>query len=259
MLKLIDQRSLCPFLSKMAGLKKTVKENDLEKIFLDNVNHEIRTPLNAIIGFNDLLNGVMGQHMGEEEKLMMKDHIHRNAVKLLTVMDDILDLSKMQKGELRLHKTVVSLMEICFKARESVKRHVQKGVKLQHEYPVVLKDTYLYTDGKRLEQLLRIFLTNACQHTSDGTITIKVKTFESLEDGHRMLQIRVDDTGEGVAVEQLPFLFMPFRKVENESEGMGIGLSICKEIAKLLKGRVYFDESYIGGASFVFEMPLEEA
>ena len=157
---------------------------DLEEIFLDNVSHEIRTPLNAILGFNDLLNGVTGQHLDEEEKMVMKEHIHKNANRLVNVVNDILDLSKMQKGCLQLHKTVVGLMEVCYKARESVKHEVSPEVQLKHEYPVALKDTYIYTDGKRLEQLVRIFLENACEHTKAGEVTLKVNTFELLENGH---------------------------------------------------------------------------
>ena len=233
------------------------REKELEEIFLDNVSHEIRTPLNSVIGFNDILNGVSGLHMEEDEKLMLKDHIHRNADRLLTVVDDILDLSKMQKGCLPLHKTVVSLMEICCKARDAVKSEVQQGVKLAHEYPIALKDTYIYTDSKRLEQLLRNLLTNACQHTFTGTVTLKVKTFEDAENGREMLQLRVDDTGEGIAHNQLDLLFRPFRKADSKSEGLGVGLSICKEIARLLNGKVYLDTEYEDGTSFVFEMPFE--
>lgn len=234
------------------------KEKHLEEIFLDNVSHEIRTPLNSIVGFCDLLNGVTGKHLEETEKLVMKDHIHRNANRLLMVVNDVLDLSKMQKGCLTLHKTVVSLMEVCYKARESVKHEMSPNVKLQHEYPVALKDTYIYTDGKRLEQLLRIFLENACQHTGEGCVTLKVKTFESSETGRDMLQLRVDDTGEGIAPDQYDLLFKPFRKLDRKSEGLGVGLAICKEIARLLDGRVYFNDDYLEGASFVFEMPFEE-
>ena len=233
------------------------REKDLEEIFLDNVSHEIRTPLNAVIGFNDILNGVSGLHMEEEEKLMLKDHIHKNADRLLTVMDDILDLSKMQKGCLPLHKTVVSLMEICCKARDAVRSEVLQGVKLAHEYPIALKDTYIYTDGKRLEQLLRNLLTNACQHTFTGSVTLKVKTFNETDGGREMLQLRVDDTGEGIAHNQLDLLFRPFRKADSKSEGLGVGLSICKEIARLLNGKVYLDTTYEDGTSFVFEMPFE--
>ena len=258
MLKYIDQQTLCLTLSEMSGQAVGAKQKELEDIFLDNVSHEIRTPLNAIIGFNDLLNGVSGQHMDEEERLVLKDHIHRNADRLMTVMDDILDLSRMEKGCLQLHKTVVSLMEVCFKAREHARHEVKKGVKLKHEYPVALKDTYLYTDGKRLEQVLRIFLSNACQHTYAGSITIKVKVYFSMDDHRRMLQLRVDDTGIGVPKEQQPLLFIPFRKADKNAEGLGAGLAICKHIAKLLDGRVYFNEGYEEGASFVFEMPFEE-
>lgn len=231
---------------------------DLEEIFLDNVSHEIRTPLNAIIGFNDLLNGVTGQHLSEEEKLVMKEHIHRNANRLVTVVNDILDLSKIQKGCLTLHKTVVGLMEVCYKARESVKHEISPEVKLKHEYPVALKDTYIYTDAKRLEQLIRVFLENACKHTKEGEVTLKVKTFELLENGQTMLQIRVDDTGEGIREDQYDLLFKPFRKLDRRSEGLGCGLALSREIARMLNGRVYLDHDYHGGASFVFEMPLEE-
>ena len=231
---------------------------DLEEIFLDNVSHEIRTPLNAILGFNDLLNGVTGQHLDEEEKMVMKEHIHKNANRLVNVVNDILDLSKMQKGCLQLHKTVVGLMEVCYKARESVKHEVSPEVQLKHEYPVALKDTYIYTDGKRLEQLVRIFLENACEHTKAGEVTLKVNTFELLENGQTMLQNRVDDTGVGIREDQYNLLFKPFRKLDRRSEGLSCGLALSREIAKLLDGRVYLDQDYRGGASFVFEMPLEE-
>ena len=173
-------------------------------------------------------------------------------------LNDVLDLSKMQKGCLTLHKTVVSLMEVCYKARESVKHEMSPNVKLQHEYPVALKDTYIYTDGKRLEQLLRIFLENACQHTGEGCVTLKVKTFESSETGRDMLQLRVDDTGEGVPELHREQVFKPFWKIDQKSEGLGVGLALCREIAHLLNGKVYLDHDYNGGASFVFEMPLEQ-
>lgn len=258
MIKLIDQRSLNLTLSEMSGMHIPKRGKDLEEIFLDNVSHEIRTPLNAIIGFNDLLNGVAGQHMDEDEKLMMKDHIHKNADRLLAMVNDLLDLSMLEKGELKLHKTIVSLMEVCYRARESVKYEVHKGVKLLHEYPIALKDVCLYTDGKRLEQILHHFLRNACDHTIRGAIFLKAKTYFDLESKRNILQLRVDDTGEGIPAEQRELLFMPFRKIDNKAEGLGIGLALCQQIAKLLGGRVYLDDEYMGGSSFVLEMPLEE-
>lgn len=233
------------------------REKELDEIFLDNVSHEIRTPLNSVIGFNDILNGVSGLHMEEDEKLMLREHLHKNADRLLTVVEDIIDLSKMQKGCLQLHKTVVSLMEICCKARDAVRSEVQQGVRLGHEYPIALKDTYLYTDGKRLEQLLRNLLTNACQHTYTGSVTLKVKTFKDEACDREMLQLRVDDTGEGIAHNQLDMLFRPFHKADCKSEGLGVGLSICREIARLLNGKVYLDTEYEDGTSFVFEMPFD--
>lgn len=258
MIKIIDQRSLNVTLREISGQYNFKREKDLEEIFLDNVSHEIRTPLNAIIGLNDLLNGVAGQHMEEDEKLMMKDHIHKSADRLITVVNDILDLSKMEKGLLPLHKTVASLMEICYKARESVKYEVQEGVKLQHEYPISLKDTNIYTDAKRLEQVLHNFLLNACRHTYSGTITLKVKAYEDADSKRPMLQIRVDDTGVGIPVDQRELLFLPFRKMDGKTEGLGMGLAICKQIAKLLGGKVYMDQYYEGGSGFVLEMPFEE-
>ena len=234
------------------------QERGLEEFFLDNVSHEIRNQLNALIGFNDLLNGVSGQHMDEEEKMVMKEHINRNATRLMRAVDDLLDLSMMQKGILTLHKTVVGLMEVCYKARESVKREVHQGVKLQHEYPLALKEAFLYTDGRRLEQILRNLMLNACQHTDEGTITLKVSTFEAPKDRKKMLRISVDDTGEGVPKDQCDLLFKPFRKVDQKTEGLGAGLSVCKGLAKLMNGDVYQDTSYKGGASFVFEMPFED-
>ena len=257
MLSLIDQRTLNVTLSEISGQRRSKREMAIEDIFLDNVSYEIRTPLNVIIGLNDLLNGVAGQHMEEGEKLMLKNHIHKNADRLLTVMDDILDLSKMEKGALPLHKTVVSLMEICFKARESVKYQVRSDVKLLHAYPEALKDIKIYTDAKRLEQVLHNFLVNACSHTYSGTITIRVKEYQDVETERPMLQIRVDDTGVGVPQDQRELLFLPFRKLD-ESGGLGMGLAICKQIAKMFGGKAYLDPYYEGGSSFVFEMPFEK-
>ena len=257
MLKYIDREMLQQTLGEMTGQQK--KENkEIEDIFLENVNHEIRTPLNAIIGFNDLLNGVSGQHMDEDEKLMLKDHIRKNADRLLTVVSDMIDLSKMEKGCLKLHKTVVSLMEACYHARESVKYEVQEGVRLLHEYPTALKDLYIYADGKRLEQLLHHFLLNACQHTYAGTITLKVKKLPNKVTGRPMLQMRVDDTGVGIPHDMEEQLFLPFRKADRKTEGLGVGLAICKQIARLFGGRVYLDRDYVGGTSFVFETPYDE-
>ena len=258
MLKIIDSNTLYTQMRELSGVDDRVKEKELEDIFLDNISHEIRTPLNALIGLNDLLNGVTGQHMDEEERLVMKDHIHKNADRLLTMLDDMLDLSMMQRGNLTLHKTVVSLMEICCKARDAVKGQVQQGVKLQHEYPVALRDTFIYTDGKRLEQLLRNFLSNACRHTEVGSITLKAKAYRNEECGRRILQLRVDDTGDGIPHERRSLLFRPFRKFDGQTEGLGMGLAICHQIAKLLGGVVYLDTHYVGGSSFVFEMPFEE-
>lgn len=259
MLRLIDQRTLNLTLSEISGLRKSKKGKDIEDIFLDNVSHEIRTPLNVIIGLNDLLNGVAGQHMEEDEKLILKEHIHKSADRLLTVMDDILDLSRMEKGTLPLHKTVVSLMEVCFKARESVKHLVRSNVKLQHEYPITLKDTYIYTDARRLEQVMHNFLENACRHTYSGTITLRVKEYQNNETNQPMLQIRVDDTGVGVPHDQRDLLFLPFRKVDGKSEGLGMGLAICKRIAKMLGGNTYYDEyTKECGSSFVLEIPFDK-
>ena len=239
--------------------KEEVEEDArLEDIFINNMNHEIRTPLNAIIGFNDVLNGVTGQHMDEEEKRRMKDHIHKNANRLITLINDILDFSKMEKGSMQPHKTVCSLMEVCCRARDAVKPEVQKGVKLLHEYPVALQDTRVYTDARRLEQLLRNILHNACKHTAAGTITLKVKAFNDELDGQPMLQFRIDDTGVGIPHEHREGLFEPFRKVDQEAKGLGMGLAICKQIAKMLDGHIYLDHEYEGGSSFVFEMPFDE-
>ena len=108
-----------------------------------------------------------------------------------------------------------------------------------------------------MEQLLRNILSNACKHTKRGTITLGVDTFEG-EQHQPMLSFTITDTGVGIPHDKREELFTPFRKFHGATQGLGMGLAICKQIARMLGGHVYLDHEYTGGSRFVFEMPFEE-
>ncbi len=230
--------------------KKAEEKNEMKSRFIQNMSHDIRTPLNAIVGFSQLL-GLPDGSLTPEEKEEYSDHIANNSNMLMMLVDDILNISDVENGNYKITRRDVKCNELCANTLKSVEYRVPAGVKLYYTSDVTDEET-IYTDGRRVQQVLINFLTNACKHTSEGEIRLDCHVHES-ED---FIHFSVIDTGEGVDPSMADDIFQRFTKLTTV-EGAGLGLNICSTIAKKLGGSVSFDKTYTGGAKFDFYIPSQ--
>lgn len=230
-----------------AARKQAEKADKLKSAFLQNMSHEIRTPLNAIVGFNDLLNDE-AMELSREERQELLSHLHTNTDLLLTLVNDVLDLSKLESGNYNLFIDEVTLSTLCQAVLAGVAHHVQEGVQLTLQKPSA--EVVITTDGQRLQQILTNLLANACKYTCQGYITL------SYEQRNDKIIFSVADTGCGIEKEKAEIIFQRFEKLNSFNTGFGLGLSICRSLTQALGGKIYLDTEYTGGARFIVEFPL---
>lgn len=231
---------------------EAVNANNLKSLFLQNMSHEIRTPLNAIVGFTSVLNDEdMKEVLDPDERKEMVGLIETNSTLLTTLVNDILDLSKLESNTYTLIPSPVIVSELCHNTVKSIESRAAAGVELRVEEPEYAESIVFNTDSARLQQVLTNFLTNACKYTDKGSITLAYKVLEA-EEG---MEFSVTDTGCGIPPEKAEKVFTRFEKLDSFKQGTGIGLNICRRIAGLVDGKVYVDTTYTGGARFVFVHP----
>lgn len=257
------QRSKQKLQEEQENLLKTQKEltiardqaegaNRMKTLFIQNMSHEIRTPLNAIVGFSQL----MAENAKDSEKEDMglyAQMINGNSDLLLTLVGDVLDIAKMESGEIKINLQPCSLQAICNLAVSNVKHKVKPGVKMHFQADAMISgDVCLMTDATRLEQVLINFLTNATKFTNQGEIVLSY----SVDADSRQVIFAVTDTGIGIPKDKAEIIFERFEKLDSFAQGTGLGLHICRLIANMLKGKVMVDTSYTGGARFLFIHPM---
>lgn len=230
--------------------QEAVNANQLKSLFLQNMSHEIRTPLNAIVGFTEVLNSGEDMELEPEERKEMLGLIETNTELLTTLINDILDLSKLESNTYVLNPTPVGVSELCHSVIASMAHRVPSGVDLRLEEPDAAHQMVLNTDAARLQQVLNNFLTNACKYTEHGSITLAYLMVDNA------IEFSVTDTGSGIPADKAESIFERFEKLDNFKQGTGLGLNICRRIAGLVGGHVYVDTSYTDGARFVFLHPL---
>lgn len=228
--------------------RQAEKADKLKSAFLQNLSHEIRTPLNAIVGFNDLLNDTMAE-FSQEEREELLSHLHKNTELLLTLVNDVLDLSKLESGNYSISLRKVVLPELCQATLAGITHRVAEGVQLNLKQPE--EETIIVTDAQRLQQILTNLLVNACKYTRQGNITLAYKT-----DAENIV-FSVTDTGSGIDKDKSEQIFQRFEKLDTINPGFGLGLSICRSLATLLGGKIYLDTNYTGGSRFILELPLQ--
>ena len=230
--------------------QEAVNANQLKSLFLQNMSHEIRTPLNAIVGFTEVLNSGEELELAPEERKEMLGLIETNTELLTTLINDILDLSKLESNTYIVNLAPAGVSELCHSVVASMAHRVPSGVELQLKEPDDTRPVTLNTDAARLQQVLNNFLTNACKYTEKGSITLAYRVMNDV------IEFSVTDTGTGIPPEKAETIFERFEKLDSFKQGTGLGLNICRRIADLIGGRVYVDTSYTGGARFVFVHPL---
>lgn len=225
--------------------ERAEKADQVKTSFVANVSHEIRTPLNAIVGFSALLNDVT-----EEEQAEFINIINVNTDLLLKLVNDVLDLSKLEADSFTLDIQDVDIRNCGQEVLSAISHKVAQGVKLTFTHP----DTplILRTDSSRLQQLLTNLLINAAKYTEEGEINLDYRIDQESQE----LVFSVTDTGCGIPLEKQEAIFNRFEKVDDFKQGAGLGLPICSEIARRLGGSVSIDSSYTKGARFIFKLPL---
>lgn len=233
---------------KQLTLAKEKAENaDLSKsAFLANMSHEIRTPLNAITGFAE----VLASANTEEEKAQYQEIIKMNADLLLQLVNDILDMSKIEAGTLEFVYTKVDINLLLSDLRQLFQMRVNDaGGNIQIIAEPSLPSCSIETDRNRVAQVLSNFTTNAIKFTQEGTISIGYEARDT------ELYFYVTDTGAGIPADKLPEVFGRFVKLNKDKKGTGLGLSISKTIVNKLEGQIGADSVEGKGSTFWFTIP----
>ena len=233
---------------KQLTLAKEKAENaDLSKsAFLANMSHEIRTPLNAITGFAE----VLASANTEEEKAQYQEIIKMNADLLLQLVNDILDMSKIEAGTLEFVYTKVDINLLLSDLRQLFQMRVNDaGKNIQIIAEPSLPSCSIETDRNRVAQVLSNFTTNAIKFTQEGTISIGYEARDT------ELYFYVTDTGAGIPADKLPEVFGRFVKLNKDKKGTGLGFSISKTIVNKLEGQIGADSVEGKGSTFWFTIP----
>lgn len=215
----------------------------LKSAFLANMSHEIRTPLNAIVGFSSLL--ASAENVVEKE--LYNSLISHNNELLLNLINDIIDLSKIEAGYLELHQNWFNLTELLDECVAEYARLLPSGVELLTSYPE--HDALVELDKLRIKQILNNFLSNALKNTIRGYVEVFYEI-----DKH-CVRIGVKDTGRGIPQNMLEKIFERFEKVDSFAQGVGLGLSICKSIVDKMNGRIQVYSQLGLGTTFIVELP----
>jgi two-component system sensor histidine kinase/response regulator len=226
----------------------------MKSAFIANMSHELRTPLNAIIGFTGaLLMKLPGPLTVDQDKQL--NTIRSSARHLLSLINDILDVAKIEAGKITLSLETVHYQQLIGEVADTLRPLAeQKGLELQ----VALPETPIKveTDRRALAQILINLLNNAIKFTERGTVRISLA--ERAEDGHTLTEMSVADSGAGIREEDQSKLFQAFSQLDSTStrhaEGAGLGLYLCQNLASVIGGALFFNSDYGSGSTFTLTL-----
>lgn len=231
--------------------------NRVKSDFIANMSHELRTPLNSIIGFTEIMIKGMTGEIAEAQRELLED-VHESGLMLLALINDILDISKIESSSLSLDCRNVDpklLMDKSFSFFKA--KALKKNLKLETEVDV--NAGLIYGDEIRIKQVIINLVGNAVKFTPEGG-TIKVSSKASGEKG--AVEFAVTDTGEGIIKEDFETIFHPFNQLDSvltkRHEGVGIGLALCREIVDMHNGKIWVESEVGVGSKFSFTIPLAE-
>ena len=228
--------------------KKAEKASQMKSLFLANMSHEIRTPLIAIEGFSR----IMAETDSSEERMKYMEIVESNNNRLLALINDILDLSRVEAGEIVIKKSMTDLNELCHGLQNIFKFRCPDTLKLVWNRPNM--NVVLNTDQNRISQVFSNLISNALKHTTEGSITYG---YRLINDGQEV-EFFVTDTGSGIDPEDLKHIFDAYvsRDAENQN-GYGLGLTLCKTIVERMDGTITVQSKLGVGSTFRFILPFE--
>ncbi len=235
--------------------KNKAEESDkLKSAFLANMSHEIRTPLNSIIGFSELL---ADSHFQIEEKDEFIGHIINNGNSLLNIISDIMDISKMESGMVKIRTKSVPVIKIATEIKmQFVRKFEEKGIDFRVEHENEFESIQVLADPERLNQVFNNLISNALKFTAVGFVQLGFSM------AGNMLQFEVKDTGIGIPKAFHAKIFDRFSQVEISNSrqygGNGLGLAITKSLIELMGGRIWLESEPGIGTSFYFTLPLKD-
>ena len=240
------------------ALIKARKADDAKSTFLANMSHEIRTPLNAILGFSDLL--VYDKTSSTQNK-KHAEIINSSANNLLAIINDILDISKIESGNFEVSIEETNIYSVCEHTVELFSKNaIEKNIKILFNMDLNIPKGIL-TDGSRIRQVFSNILSNAIKFTPTyGVITFNVMQIDKIED-EILLRFEIIDSGIGIAEEQLESIFKPFVQIDHKSnrqyQGTGLGLSICSHIIEAFNSKLKVESSIGNGTKFWFDLKVK--
>ena len=227
--------------------RNRAEESDrLKSAFIANMSHEIRTPLNAIIGFTSVLPDLKS----DEERKELINLIQENNQKLLRIIDDVMNISKIESGKEKLVMTTFELNDVLRSVVDSYQQEAQSGVTILTMFAQGTQQ--VTTDLNRLMEVLNHLMSNAVKFTAQGTIVLGYD-----QPVNKRIRLWVKDTGKGIAAEHHERIFERFFKVDEYIPGAGLGLSICRTMAYSMGGSVGVQSQLGEGSTFWMEIPVE--
>lgn len=253
---ILDVTNTRNYIEEIKRVREQAEQANIAKsAFLANMSHEIRTPMNAIVGLSDII-------MEESKGRKVHDYacdIKSSSRNLLALINDILDLSKVEAGKMELVPTeyhIKALVNEVLNMMDIVAS--QRGLMLMSEYDMTIPCRYLGDEG-RIRQILINILNNALKFTKQGHVKISVTGVKGDTEGTELLTFRIEDTGCGIREEDLKGIFDNFRQLDSKRnrsvEGTGLGLSITKHLVGLMDGSIKVESVYGEGSTFIVEIP----
>lgn len=224
--------------------------DQLKSAFLANMSHEIRTPMNAIVGFSSLITEA---ELSENDKTKYTNLINSNCESLLVIIDDLLEISKIEAGQMQIRKLEFKPDEILYQLEEQYKIDNKKPIEISYVKNPDYSNITIYNDPMRFKQIMINLLNNAYKYTDKGQIKFGFTT------NNTNITFYVNDTGFGISDNDKKLIFNHFHKIERNSttpnRGVGLGLSICKSLVNLMGGKIWVDSEVGAGSTFYFTLP----
>ena len=232
----------------IAAKNRAEANSSLKTSFLANMSHEIRTPLNAVVGFSQVI-ATQYDSLTTEERARIMDIVNKNCTLLTDLINSILDISRIESDRAKYEIDNIDMVEMCQAMLSSVKM-ANNDLPIEFKFECEQKRLMFNTDRQRIQQVLLNLLGNAVKFTQQGTVILSLKS-----QANGSITVSVTDTGKGIPPDRAEDVFNRFVKLNEYSNGTGLGLSLCRLIVEKFHGKIWVDTMYTTGARFIFTLP----